>query len=73
MMRMMMGMGGMGSHSASHGPADAPQKPTSDQASEAEMGPSATHKLRELKRLLDDGVITQSEFEAKKAELLREL
>ncbi len=37
------------------------------------MGPSATHKLRELKRLLDDSVITQSEFEAKKAELLCEL
>ena len=73
MMRMMMGMGGMGSRSASHGPADAPQNPTSDQASEAEMGPFATQKLRELKRLLDDGVITQSEFEAKKAELLREL
>ena len=44
----------------SHGPADAPEKPTSD-------------KLRELKRSLDGGVITQSEFEAKKAELLREL
>ena len=34
---------------------------------------STTRKLRDLKRLFDDGVITESEFEAKKAELLRDL
>ena len=36
---------------------------------EAHLKPSATEKFRELKRLLDEGVINTSEFEAKKVEL----
>ena len=41
---------------------------------EIEAPDSATaERLRELKALLDDGLITESEFEAKKAEVLREL
>ncbi len=40
---------------------------------EAGLKPAATEKFRELKRLLDEGVINTSEFEAKKAELPRDL
>ena len=44
------------------------------QAEAGDLEPSpAGAKLRELKQLLDDGVITESEFETKKTELLREL
>ena len=34
---------------------------------------SVTVKLRELKSLLDDGIINQDEFDEKKSELLKKL
>ena len=46
--------------------------PGQEEAGDLEPSPAGA-KLRELKQLLDDGVITESEFEAKKTELLREL
>ena len=41
-----------------------------DQAMEREEG---VRRLRELKQLLDEGVLTQEEFEAKKAEILQKV
>lgn len=38
--------------------------------SEKQTAPSNIEQLREYKKLLDDGIITQEEFEAKKKELL---
>ncbi len=80
MMRMMMGMGGMmgmGSHGASHGPADAPPGPTSDQASEAEVA-SLRREVADLRRQgpldiarerLARGDITKEEFDRIRGDL----
>ena len=34
------------------------------------MDPATVQALRDMKQLLDDGIITEADFEAKKAELL---
>ena len=34
------------------------------------MDPATVQALRDTKQLLDDGIITEADFEAKKAELL---
>lgn len=43
---------------------------TPDEPSEPAAGESSAQKLKELKQMLDDGLITDEEYEAKKAELL---
>jgi uncharacterized membrane protein YdbT with pleckstrin-like domain len=42
-------------------------------AAAAAAGPTSADKLRELKRLLDDGLISQAEFEAKRKQLVDQL
>jgi uncharacterized membrane protein YdbT with pleckstrin-like domain len=39
----------------------------------AAAAPSGAERLRELKRLLDDGLITQAEFESKRKQLLEQI
>ncbi|HEY0514000.1 MAG TPA: PH domain-containing protein [Thermoanaerobaculia bacterium] len=39
----------------------------------APAGPSGAERLRQLKKLLDDGLISQEEFEAKRRELMAQL
>lgn len=41
--------------------------------STAQAGPSGAERLRQLKGLLDDGLISQAEFEAKRKKLLEEM
>ena len=43
--------------------------PTAD----GSAGRSALHRLQELKRMLDGGLITPAEYETKKGEILAEL
>ena len=53
-----------------------PGRPYSERNSDGNANPAQTaitEKLHELKSLFDEGVISESDFEAKKAELLRDL
>jgi uncharacterized membrane protein YdbT with pleckstrin-like domain len=48
-------------------------RPAPAAAAAAAAAPSGADKLRELKRLLDDGLISQAEFEAKRKQLVDQL
>ncbi len=63
MMRMMMGKGGMWPH----GPADAPQKPTSDQASDRSLLDIANERF--AKERFAKGEITKEEFDRIRGDL----
>lgn len=42
-------------------------------AETAKTEPSASDRLKELRMLLDDGLITQAEYDAKRAEILKDI